>query len=363
MKFSRIYAIAASFAFGAAFAANIPKHCTEEITALSKGSSFDMKKFAGELPPAVAKAKVQAKAPFGKPKDGEKTSIGITFGCLKDFPESPSEIQSLLKDLGTEMAKGIAGDYANSASNNFQDSPKKESVEGRDVIYLQNGQKVTNATVTEVGIDEVKYRVGARVAVYVAKKSDISAISYSDGAKDFFCGGVPYSSATHFCSAGQAYSCGSKPYNPETQFCHNGKQVLKKCGKEKYDPSTHLCRESQIVSKFGKCGDKSYDLTTHFCYAGQAYSCGNKPYNPETQFCHNGNQILKKCGKEKYDPATHLCRDSSQIVSRFSKCGDKSYDSDTHFCHRNQVFAKCGKEQYNPETHYCNERVAEVYRR
>jgi hypothetical protein len=48
-------------------------------------------------------------------------------------------------------------------------------------------------------IDEVKYRVGAKVAVYVVKKSDISAISYPDGTKEFFCNGVPYSSATHYC--------------------------------------------------------------------------------------------------------------------------------------------------------------------
>jgi hypothetical protein len=107
-KFSAptITAIAASFALSTAFAANIPKNCTDEIVALSKGSGFDMQKFTSDLPAAVVKAKAQAKLPFGKPKDSDKTDIGMTFGCLKSFPESPGEIQSLLKDVSLEMAKG-----------------------------------------------------------------------------------------------------------------------------------------------------------------------------------------------------------------------------------------------------------------
>jgi hypothetical protein len=100
-----ITAIAASFTLSTAFAANLPKNCTDEIVGISKGSGFDIQKFTSDLPTAVAKAKLQAKAPFGKPKDSDKTDIGMTFGCLKVFPESPSEIQSLLKDVSQEMAK------------------------------------------------------------------------------------------------------------------------------------------------------------------------------------------------------------------------------------------------------------------
>jgi hypothetical protein len=100
-------AIAASFTLSTAFAA-IPKNCTDEIVNISKGNGFNMQKFTSDLPVAVAKAKLQAKVPFGKPKDGDKTDIGMTFGCLKVFPESPGEILSLLKDVSQEMAKGAA---------------------------------------------------------------------------------------------------------------------------------------------------------------------------------------------------------------------------------------------------------------
>jgi hypothetical protein len=103
-----ITAIAASFTLSTAFAANLPKNCTDEIVALSKGSSFSMSQFTSDLPAAVVKAKAQDKIPFGKPKDNEKTNIGLTFGCLKVFPESPGEIQSLLKDVGLEVAKATS---------------------------------------------------------------------------------------------------------------------------------------------------------------------------------------------------------------------------------------------------------------
>jgi len=93
------------FAFNA-FAVNLPRNCTDEIMDLSKRSDFDMQKFAADLPTAVAKAKEQAKfalLSFGKPKDHNKMAIGISFGCLKSFPESPSEIQSLLIDINRKI--------------------------------------------------------------------------------------------------------------------------------------------------------------------------------------------------------------------------------------------------------------------
>jgi hypothetical protein len=94
-----LIAIAVNFTLSMAFVDIPSENCMEEIITLSKGNGFNMQAFMSNLPPAVAKAKLQAKAPFGKPKDSDKTDIGITFGCLKAFPESPSEIAFLLKDI------------------------------------------------------------------------------------------------------------------------------------------------------------------------------------------------------------------------------------------------------------------------
>jgi uncharacterized protein (TIGR02145 family) len=105
-------AIAASFAFSTAFAANLPKNCMEEIIDLSKKRGFNMQKFMKELPPEVVKIKAQAKAPvqfiFGPGSDDKVTDIGLTVGCLKAFPESTSQIQSLLKDVSLKIGTDLA---------------------------------------------------------------------------------------------------------------------------------------------------------------------------------------------------------------------------------------------------------------
>ena len=100
IQFSKIVlaAFAVSSALSTAFAAGIPGNCAEEIITLSKSNGFDMQAFTTNLLFAVAKAKLQARDIL-KPKDSDKTDIGITFGCLKAFPESPSEIASLLEDI------------------------------------------------------------------------------------------------------------------------------------------------------------------------------------------------------------------------------------------------------------------------
>jgi len=107
-KFSKIVftAIAVNFALSMAFA-SIPGNCMEEIITLSRSSGFDMQKFTTNLPTAVAKAKLMAKSP-DKPNDNAKTDIGMTFGCVRAFPESPVEIASLLKDISQKAVSGAA---------------------------------------------------------------------------------------------------------------------------------------------------------------------------------------------------------------------------------------------------------------
>jgi hypothetical protein len=106
-KFSKIalIAFAVNSALSMAFA-DIPKNCVEELITLSRSSGFDMQKFMTDLPVAVAKAKARAKLPFGKPKDSDIMDLGMTFGCLKDLPESPSEIASFLEDISIKTASG-----------------------------------------------------------------------------------------------------------------------------------------------------------------------------------------------------------------------------------------------------------------
>jgi len=97
---------------------NLPKGCTEDFTNLLSKDGFDMGKFAKELPPSVAKTKLKLKSPFGKPKDSDKTDAGLTVGCIKELPESPAEITSLLKDIS--LKSGL--DLAVEAAENFVDN-------------------------------------------------------------------------------------------------------------------------------------------------------------------------------------------------------------------------------------------------
>jgi hypothetical protein len=55
-----------------------------------------------------------------------------------------------------------------------------------DTIYLRNGQEVKDASVTEIGVSDVKYKVGKKVVIYTVKKSDIAIIFYTDGTKEVF---------------------------------------------------------------------------------------------------------------------------------------------------------------------------------
>jgi hypothetical protein len=103
---------------------SLPKGCVEDFTNLLEEDSFNMTNFAKELLPAVAKVKLQMKSPFGKPKDGDKTGVGLTVGCIKALPESPAEIQGLLKDIslkvGLNLAMGVAKDAVKSIPANVE---------------------------------------------------------------------------------------------------------------------------------------------------------------------------------------------------------------------------------------------------
>jgi hypothetical protein len=92
---------------------SLPKGCTDDFTSVMGKDGFSMAKFMTDLPVDAAKVKVQMKSPFGKPKDSDKTSSGLTVGCIKALPESPTEIASMLKDIGLKMGlNAVAGGAA-----------------------------------------------------------------------------------------------------------------------------------------------------------------------------------------------------------------------------------------------------------
>jgi len=91
---------------------NLSSSCVEDFTSIFGKDNFDMVKFMQELPMDVAKVKLKLKSPFGKPKDSERTNVGLTVACIKALPESPSEILSLLKNIGMKMGLDLAADAA-----------------------------------------------------------------------------------------------------------------------------------------------------------------------------------------------------------------------------------------------------------
>jgi hypothetical protein len=93
--------------------------CVGDFESVLGRGGFSMGKFVKELPPVVAKVKVQMKSPFGKPKDGDVTSVGLTVGCIKALPESPAEIQSLLKNISLKAGLDLAMDAAASAAEDY----------------------------------------------------------------------------------------------------------------------------------------------------------------------------------------------------------------------------------------------------
>jgi hypothetical protein len=87
---------------------SLSKGCVEDFSNVLGKSGFSMTSFAKELVPAVAKTKLKLKLPFGKPKDDDMAGAGLTVGCIKTLPESPAEIQSLLKDIALKAGLNFA---------------------------------------------------------------------------------------------------------------------------------------------------------------------------------------------------------------------------------------------------------------
>jgi len=106
----------------------VPGGCTEDFSNLFESDGFNMAEFMKKLPQDVAKVKVQMKSPFGKPKDSDKTSSGVTVSCIKALPESPAEIATLLKNISINMGLDLAVEAtANFADNSIPANVASES--------------------------------------------------------------------------------------------------------------------------------------------------------------------------------------------------------------------------------------------
>jgi len=323
--------------------ADISRNCTEEIINISRGNGFDVQKFISDLPPAVVKAKLQAKAPFGKPKDGDKTDIGMTFGCLKSFPESPTEIQSLLKNIGLETAKGIVanklGTPANKennvgTANNASNSPALKEC---DAVFNPNKKFCYDGEVYNL-CDGMSY-------------NPTTHICSGDIANRALCKGVQYNPLDQKCENNTIIAeCGETTYNPATYGCKDN-IVFPRCGASLYNPATQGCKGNVL---FPICGENFYDPKTFGCKDNVVFAlpkCGDISYNPATQGC-KGNVLFTRCGENFYDPKTFGCKDN--VVFVLPKCGDIPYNPAMQTCKDNVVLSRCGAYGfYNPKTQKC----------
>jgi len=336
-QLSKVLIIA--LAISTASVADIPKYCVEEVIALSKGNSFDVQKFITDLPLAVGKAKLQAKAPFGKPKDSDKTDIGITFGCLKAFPESPAEIQPLLKNIGLGVAKSIV------ATNNAD--ADAANVIANKSIAVNKFQQTYAASANNANIRSAPALKECDAVFNPNKK-----FCYDGGIYDL-CDGMSYNPTTHICSGDIANRalCNGVQYNPLKQKCENN-TILAVCGAITYNPSTHGCKDNAVFA-LSKCGTITYDPKTFSCQDNILFAkCGEVLYDPKTHICKK-NMVLARCGEDFYDLITQVCKDKVVLT----RCGEIFYDQKTHDCKDNVVvaFPKCGETPYNPATQGCKD--------
>lgn len=121
----------------------LSKECVEDFTSLMEKEGFNIAGFLKELVPSVAKTKLMLKSPFGKPKDGDKTSVGLTVGCIKTLPESPGEIQSLLQDIAMKVGLNFAADAAAGAAANLAEKAVSGGVGDTDDADDAGGEKAS----------------------------------------------------------------------------------------------------------------------------------------------------------------------------------------------------------------------------
>jgi hypothetical protein len=60
------------------------------------------------------------------------------------------------------------------------------SIFAADTLYLKDGKEIKDASIVEIGVSDVKYKVGKKEILYTVRKSDIAIIFYSDGTKEVF---------------------------------------------------------------------------------------------------------------------------------------------------------------------------------
>ncbi|MCL2260403.1 MAG: OmpA family protein [Fibromonadales bacterium] len=103
-------AIASSMAFGA-----VSDKCSKELSEAASSKSFD--EFATELGTAVATVKTSCRTKMTCPADSKMMDVGMTAGCIKQLPSTPSGIKKALKDAGvSEVSNALSGGYDSDAS-------------------------------------------------------------------------------------------------------------------------------------------------------------------------------------------------------------------------------------------------------
>ncbi len=248
-------------AFHTVSAQGFPKACIDEILAIpAKNPNFDVQKFLTDLPAEVVKVKVKLKLPFGKPKDNEVTSVGITVGCAKVFPENPAQIALTVKDIGIELAKKM-------------------------------GQKAVGNVASTLGA----------TGVAAAGTSYVTGVPAQ----------VPVANAPIFSPAiiGPVLKKCDFVFNPEKKFCYDG-AVYDKCDGMEYNPTTHICIGD--IATRASCNNIQYNPTIQRCENNALHlKCGDNWYNPVTHSCYNkSNVVVAKCGinPQAYNPDLMECK-------------------------------------------------------
>jgi len=78
--------------------------CHKEILDLSNSKKgFNAQNFITDLGVSVAKVQASCKTKFTCPADSKVMDVGLTAGCIKQLPTSPSEIKDLLESIGMDL--------------------------------------------------------------------------------------------------------------------------------------------------------------------------------------------------------------------------------------------------------------------